>query len=694
MYWLLLIASLGAPQGIDAELDLFPNFNTVGVNVRLKTPDLEKDATATLEYGPNKDQLTSGFPLSRVDNDFQRLSGGIFWCVPGTDYFIRVTLRDSTTSALDGLILERTVTTRAEPNFPKSAKALYASPTGRGTAFTRASPGALADAIARVGQSQRIVLLKGRYHVGDLRLNAGGTSERPLVIEGAAGQSVILDGADPTPIAWRATGTKGLYVTDTAALNPNLVIADGVRLYPHQSLEDLVAHKIAIGIDRTGIVRFDAELDGFYRNPSGNLLLNGDWRTPKRLYVKFRDNSDPAKKQFAITREIRGLTIAGQSHVRLRNLHFAHYGRAPGGTALQLTDCQDLVIDHCTFAINDIGLMLDGDCRNIAIQDCEFFDAMAGWHAWKIKASYDNHAPYSNIFPFYSRMLERGGLLYQHGFRGRGIVVRRCRFHDFAQAGHLGPPSLNDKNPDSYEIDFHNNRVWNCAEDGFELDGDARNVRIWGNEFHRCNASLSLAVAQGGPIYVLRNVFHSIVPDIFTIRPEGGLKTQPGHPFKFQTGDTHSRVGDLFFIHNTIDAPKEAVGLELVAPARWKRFYARNNLIVSEKADVLVLYSFEPFPTDLDYNSYFTRGNNRLGIVDTNTQDGQPATQVKAMADLRKLGWEKHGQSIDPHFVDPIKHDYRLRASSPAIDQGEVVHGINAGRFSGRAPDLGAFESP
>ena len=34
-----------------ASLDLFPNFNTVDVNVKLATPDAEKDAWAMLEYG-------------------------------------------------------------------------------------------------------------------------------------------------------------------------------------------------------------------------------------------------------------------------------------------------------------------------------------------------------------------------------------------------------------------------------------------------------------------------------------------------------------------------------------------------------------------------------------------------------------------------------------------------------------------
>ena len=104
------------------------------------------------------------------------------------------------------------------------------------------------------------------------------------------------------------------------------------------------------------------------------------------------------------------MTLDGRSHVRLTDLQFVNYGLAPGGTALHLRNCRDIVIDHCRFGPNDIGLMLDGNSSRVTVQHCEFLDAMDKWYAWKIKASYDNDLPHSQIFPYYSRMLERGGL--------------------------------------------------------------------------------------------------------------------------------------------------------------------------------------------------------------------------------------------------------------------------------------------
>ncbi len=612
----------------------------------------------------------------------------------GATYHVRVTLHDKTTPALNGLVLKGKVTTRRDPDFPRPSKTLFVSPDGKGAAFTRSNPGALKDGLTRVLAGQRLFLLEGTYRVGNLKLAQSGSADEPIQIEGEEGGKVVIDGAQTKRFSWRASSRhKGLYVAGSEAVNPNLVLADGKRLYPHQSLQDLLDHKIAIGLDIKGKVRFDSELDGFYRNPSQNPLLNGDWRSPSRLYVKFRDNGDPDDKDIVVTRFNRGLSIVEQSHITLRNLRFAHFGLAPAGVALDLRNCHDIVIDHCTFGINDIGISFKGDCSRITIQDSEFFDAMKGYYAWKIKASYDLYAPYSSVFPYLSRMLERGGVIYSHGFRGRGIVIRRCRFHDYAQAGHLGPASFNSQFRDSYEIDFHDNQVFNCTEDGLELDADARNIRVWNNVFHHCNASLSLAVARGGPTYILRNVFHSIVPDVFTIRPVDGLKTQPGHPFKLQTGETKARVGDLFFFHNTVDAPNEAVGLDLATIARWKSIHARNNLIVTDKGQPLVVRSTEPFPIDMDYNGFFSKGGSQLGSVDRNMRDRKPVETLKLIEDFRKFGWEQHGLISDPQFMSASRHDYRLKESSPAVDGGQRIPGINDHDFFGRSPDLGAIES-
>ena len=54
-------------------------------------------------------------------------------------------------------------------------------------------------------------------------------------------------------------------------------------------------------------------------------------------------------------------------------------------------------------------------------------------------------------------------------------------------------------------------------------------------------------------------------------------------------------------------------------------------------------------------------------------------------------GDETNGINADPQFTNSAGRDFRLQASSPAIDKGMIVPGIT-GSYSGAAPDIGRFE--
>ena len=47
---------------------------------------------------------------------------------------------------------------------------------------------------------------------------------------------------------------------------------------------------------------------------------------------------------------------------------------------------------------------------------------------------------------------------------------------------------------------------------------------------------------------------------------------------------------------------------------------------------------------------------------------------------------------VDPQLVNPAGDDYRLKPTSPAINAGVLIPGINDVGFAGKAPDIGAFE--
>jgi hypothetical protein len=678
-----------------ASLDLFANFHSIGVNIKLTIDDPEMDARAELQYGTDAQNLKTGYPVTRVYNEHKRLSGSVFWCQPNTTYFVKVMLYDPTTPSLNGITLTGSIRTRKEPEQNIPTKTYFVSPYGTGTGFTLNQPGNLIQALVSVKAGEKIVLLGGHYFGGNLSINQSGTANAPIVLEAYNGDSVVIDGADTTKHVWQETSAgSGLYYISTKANNPNLVIADGIRLYPFRSLDELNNFKIGIGFNSLAQeVTFPSGADGFFRNPSTNPLCNDKWQYPNLLYVKFRDGSDPNKKKMVVTQRNNAFNISNQNHIQFRNITFANFGVSPGAHAVSLSNCSEIVFDSCVFAMNDIGLLVQGNSSNITVQHCEFFDANFSWSAWKMKATYDDYLPYSCVFPNYSRLLERGGLNIQHGYTGRGLVVRNCYFHDFSQAGHGSPPSYNATYPDSYEMDFYDNRVSRCFEDGLEIDGDARNIRFWNNTFSECNAPLSLATARSGPLYIIRNTFHALKPDTFTMHPDDGLMVTEGHPFKTNYGSP-DYSGQINFFHNTIDGRGNTTGFDFYSPNRWHEFNLKNNLILTDSGRLISYRTPFLMKNDLDYNGYFSTLKPAVFRIDSNYSDSEPTKFFNSLSDLTNYtGWEKNGIYADPMFVNRGAFDFRLKDQSPFIDKGVIITGINDRHINGLSPDMGAHEN-
>lgn len=84
-----------------------------------------------------------------------------------------------------------------------------------------------------------------------------------------------------------------------------------------------------------------------------------------------------------------------------------------------------------------------------------------------------------------------------------------------------------------------------------------------------------------------------------------------------------------------------------------------------------------------DYNLFQTAFANYLRFGGT--------TYSTLAAWRAATGFDAHSISGDPVFTNSAGHDYTLTASSPALDAGTVISGINQ-VVVGSAPDLGVFE--
>ncbi len=266
------------------------------------------------------------------------------------------------------------------------------------------------------------------------------------------------------------------------------------------------------------------------------------------------------------------------------------------------------------------------------------------------------------------------------------------------------PTPLPDRLPAS--IDFYGNDISNVEDNCIEADGGAHNIRVFRNRcFNHGHRALSVQPAFGGPVYFIRNiVFHA---------PEGGA-------VKF----TASSAGIVVY-HNTFIAPVKPM---LLAASN---VHYRNNLVLG-KSETLETFAVETNTnySSSDYNGFRPNEGAEFsfewssppkammanfpgepGTLSTQQQSALEARarEVRRFTTLQEYtaatGQDRHSVLVDYDvFVNvrppgpdprtlykPADFDFQLKPGSVAVDAGVPLPGIDDD-FTGRAPDLGAYE--
>ena len=282
---------------------------------------------------------------------------------------------------------------------------------------------------------------------------------------------------------------------------------------------------------------------------------------------------------------------------------------------------------------------------------------------------------------------------------GQGNVVaynRFTNFHDAVDNASYGVPDgvtlpdgspakeIEDRFPES--DDYYGNDISNMGDNCFEMDGGGRNIRAFENRcFNLAAGAFSVQPGYGGPFYWVRNIVYNTNNDLKYIEGSSGILTY----------------------NNTF------IGEAAAGPAQNMHF--RNNLFIGTGLLPSVFAINAPTNTNsADYNGY--RPNPGADAFQWNSPDfakllDYTGTTVKrsykGLAELQAAtGQEKHGVILDydsfvhvtaPDVKDPQRvyasapFDFRLVASSPAVDAGIAIANVTDG-FAGKAPDLGAIE--
>jgi hypothetical protein len=710
--WLLLLFKSGM-AGVSV-FELYPNIHTVGIMLVFDAP-VADSVISNVYYeahdGSNWLPVQEGMPLAKVTA--LQYAGCVFYTQPNTQYRVRVVLTEGVNTLFDAT---QTITTRNNPTVQLPLRTFYVSPSGSGMSQSISAPGLLNQShLDSVQAGDKIILLPGTYYIGELLLKNSGTYAQPIQFEGM--DSVVIDGSFAVPVQWARVSTNpqhadyNMFYANLGSINTNCVVVDGERLYPYRNRLELSTFQTIRAIDGNGYAsgNFSFGLSGFFRdgrNPSLNHFPYVAYSP--NTYIKFADGSDTTGKDIHVSRYTHCFSATGKSNIQFRNITFRYFGaaRTAGSrSALFFEDCDSLLIDNCRFEFCDRGIFMKGDADDNLIQHCDFIDDLGDWSYLQFKDTNIDYGQlntnYPNFFPYNYRNVEPGRIYFDRNFTGRGNIMR-WNYFDGGCDGISCPVSPGDSTT-SRHFDIYENEFTNGSDDAFEVDGNASNMRVWGNVFHHI-AGVSAASPCYGPVYIFRNTFYDmkmgeysyIYSDIAGYHLYHEYIT--GSPLKLNAAYC-DLPGVVYFLHNTYDGGVNGKGFYIQQPQAqpsWANVISRNNIIYNESND-FTLWVRATDKVDLDYNNYFCTQpfkarQDRNGYAVYNSVQEVSENILGDVNDTTSF-IETHSYQLNPvqGWVSESNNDYHLLLASNMLDKGVVIPGMNQ-NFSGTAPDLGAYE--
>ena len=216
--------------------------------------------------------------------------------------------------------------------------------------------------------------------------------------------------------------------------------------------------------------------------------------------------------------------------------------------------------------------------------------------------------------------------------------------------------------PDS---DIYGNLISHCWDDGLEVEGGSRNVRVWDNYITQCMMMIGNAPASIGPLYIWRNV---------VARSQSQPGAGGGNFLKmgFATSEDWM-TGHMYIFHNTLFRADEWLPTGGLGGNRIvKHTVSRNNILhVRSPNNYSASENKQNADNDFDYDLY----NGRI-----------------------PQGSQAHGLRGEPAYAanagfDPATETgrFQLAPDSPGAGAGQLIPNFSDG-YTGRAPDIGAHQ--
>jgi len=476
-------------------------------------------------------------------------------------------------------------------------------------------------------------------------------------------QVLVEDGIYREAVIFPASGTPGNWIQVKAAGN-GAVLDSSDRLsgdiwspYPTKSnvyykkVENFVAY---LARDGVRYYQYDDKNGLMQARGHGGVTISEGWfyeTSTLRLYIRSQDN--PSAHSWQIPRLNHAFDISARDWIWIEGFEMRFYGTTTNGCGVCTLNTSHIVIRRNKIHNMQLGIFINwngtaNQGNDTRIEQNELYDPLVDRWPWTaVKGSY----------------MEGTGII----IRGHiGAIVRDNNVHNFFNGIYTGSSAALEYSELAFDADIYRNYIHHIGDDALEPEGACINQRFRNNTVDWSYIGFSVAPITQGPTWVLRSTFTN-----FTLR---GIKL------------ANNTDGIVLFYQNTgWTSTGDLNGVDLITPAR--NIVMHNNIFQSTG------YSIAESATgsagnDWNYNNWYTaRGSAGPHFKWENVNFNTVAALCAAS------GLECNGYEDPPGFVNPTGGDFTLLSSSPNIDRGVIIPGINDS-FFGSAPDAGAFESP
>jgi hypothetical protein len=476
---------------------------------------------------------------------------------------------------------------------------------------------------------------------------------------GPGTQILVADGVYHEAISFPGSGAPGNWIQVKAEGNGAILDGStnlaGSIWKPHASKKNVWFTRITapityLALDQKRFYAYD-NLNGLLQGTGhNNVQMNEGWYfepATHNLYV--RSLGDPATQNWQMPYLNRAFDANGRDWLWIEGLEMRFYGGQLNGCGICALNASHLVIRNNNIHNVQLGVFIDWTGGEVRGND--------------VRIEYNEiHDPAMNVWPWAAvkgTSMEGTAIVV----RGHiGAIVRGNELYDFFNGIYTGSSAALENPGIAFDTDIYNNYIHHVTDDGLEPEGASINQRFRDNTLDTMLAGISIAPVTQGPVWVLHSSFAN-----YTGR---GIKWD------------RNSDGIVLVYHNTFwtNAPA-ANGMDMISPVY--NAVLRNNIFQGRG------YAIEEIPTgstghDWNYDNWYTTRpipHFKWENVLHNSIAGLCAAS----------GLECKGYEDSPGLTNPGGGDFSLLPSSPNINRGVAIPGLND-NFAGSAPDVGAFE--